>query len=62
MASLSASASITAIIRRFFKAREIFESGVMGELMFIRARYGHGGRIGYDKEWRADRNFPAAAN
>jgi predicted dehydrogenase len=26
----------------------------MGELMFIRARYGHGGRIGYDKEWRAD--------
>lgn len=38
----------------FSKAREIFASGVMGELMFIRARYGHGGRIGYDKEWRAD--------
>ncbi len=38
----------------FQKAREIFESGVMGELMFIRARYGHGGRIGYDQEWRAD--------
>ena len=38
----------------FIQAREIFESGVMGELMFIRARYGHGGRIGYDKEWRAD--------
>ncbi|HEV2455685.1 MAG TPA: Gfo/Idh/MocA family oxidoreductase [Verrucomicrobiae bacterium] len=38
----------------FLKAREIFESGVMGELMFIRGRYGHGGRIGYDKEWRAD--------
>jgi predicted dehydrogenase len=38
----------------FIKAREIFASGVMGELMFIRARYGHGGRIGYDKEWRAD--------
>jgi len=34
----------------FQKAREIFESGIMGELMFIRARYGHGGRIGYDKE------------
>jgi predicted dehydrogenase len=33
----------------FIKAREIFESGVMGELMFIRGRYGHGGRIGYDK-------------
>ncbi len=26
----------------------------MGELMFIRARYGHGGRVGYDKEWRAN--------
>ncbi|MGA2854925.1 MAG: Gfo/Idh/MocA family oxidoreductase, partial [Verrucomicrobiota bacterium] len=38
----------------FRKAREIFESGVMGELMFVRARYGHGGRIGYDKEWRAN--------
>jgi len=38
----------------FIKAREIFDSGVMGKLMFIRARYGHGGRIGYDKEWRAD--------
>ncbi len=38
----------------FIKAREIFESGVMGKLMFIRARYGHGGRIGYDKEWRAN--------
>jgi predicted dehydrogenase len=38
----------------FQKAREIFETGALGELMFIRARYGHGGRIGYDKEWRAD--------
>ena len=38
----------------FTKAREIFASGIMGELMFLRARYGHGGRIGYDKEWRAD--------
>lgn len=40
--------------RAFRKARELFEAGVLGELMFIRARYGHGGRIGYDKEWRAD--------
>jgi predicted dehydrogenase len=29
-------------------------SGVYGELMHVRARYGHGGRIGYDREWRAD--------
>jgi predicted dehydrogenase len=26
-----------------------------GELMYLRARYGHGGRIGYDKEWRAQK-------
>lgn len=38
----------------FLKAREIFESGIMGEMMFIRGRYGHGGRVGYDREWRAD--------
>jgi predicted dehydrogenase len=39
--------------RALRKAREIFESGALGELMFVRARYGHGGRIGYDTEWRA---------
>ena len=39
--------------RAFRKAREIYDTGALGELMFIRARYGHGGRIGYDKEWRA---------
>ncbi|MBI3880735.1 MAG: Gfo/Idh/MocA family oxidoreductase [Verrucomicrobia bacterium] len=38
----------------FVKARELFEAGVLGEMMFLRARYGHGGRVGYDKEWRAD--------
>ncbi|MFB3892148.1 MAG: Gfo/Idh/MocA family protein [Phycisphaerae bacterium] len=36
------------------KAREIVASGALGEMMFLRGRYGHGGRIGYDKEWRAD--------
>lgn len=35
------------------KAREIVDSGVMGPLLFVRGRYGHGGRPGYDKEWRA---------
>jgi predicted dehydrogenase len=38
----------------FQKAREIFENAALGPLMFIRARYGHGGRVGYDREWRAD--------
>lgn len=40
--------------RAMLKAKEIVDSGVLGELMFIRARYGHGARIGYDREWRAD--------
>jgi predicted dehydrogenase len=29
-------------------------SGAHGELMHLRGRYGHGGRPGYDREWRAD--------
>ena len=36
------------------KARELVDAGALGELMFVRGRYGHGGRIGYDQEWRAD--------
>jgi len=38
----------------FLKMLEIFNSGELGPIMFLRGRYGHGGRIGYDKEWRAD--------
>ena len=38
----------------FLKAREIFAAGGCGSLMFLRGRYGQGGRIGYDREWRAD--------
>lgn len=38
------------------KAFEIFDEGEIGNLMFLRARYGHGGRIGYEKEWRADKS------
>jgi predicted dehydrogenase len=29
-------------------------SGRHGPVMFLRARYGHGGRLGYEREWRAD--------
>jgi predicted dehydrogenase len=36
------------------KARELVDDGVLGDLMFVRGRYGHGGRLGYEKEWRAD--------
>lgn len=38
----------------FQKARAIVDGGALGPLMYIRARYGHGGRLGYEREWRAD--------
>jgi predicted dehydrogenase len=34
------------------RAVEEVHSGSHGELMHLRARYGHGGRPGYDREWR----------
>jgi predicted dehydrogenase len=40
--------------RALLQAKKIVDSGELGELMFIRARYGHGARVGYDREWRAD--------
>jgi predicted dehydrogenase len=40
--------------RALRKAKKIVDSGELGELMFIRSRYGHGARVGYDKEWRAN--------
>jgi len=39
--------------RSLQKARQIYDSGAIGDLLYIRGRYGHGGRIGYDTEWRA---------
>ena len=36
------------------EARQLVDRGALGPLMFIRGRYGHGGRVGYDREWRAD--------
>jgi predicted dehydrogenase len=43
---------------RFFPgiARAVTEarSGMHGQIMFARGRYGHGGRLGYEREWRAD--------
>src|SRR6059058_4434443 len=40
--------------RALRKARKLVDAGALGELMFIRGLYGHGGRIGYEGEWRAD--------
>ena len=38
------------------KAKELMDTKAdqIGPVMFIRGRYGHGGRIGYDREWRAN--------
>ena len=40
----------------FLKAKKIIAKNEIGELMFIRSRYGHGGRLGYEKEWRSDKS------
>lgn len=42
----------------FLKAYELVDGGALGPLLYVRGRYGHGGRVGYDREWRAD---PAVA-
>jgi predicted dehydrogenase len=35
-------------------AHERFDDGAIGEPIALRARYGHGGRPGYENEWRGD--------
>lgn len=34
------------------KAKEIIDTQQYGPILFLRARYGHGGRLNYEKEWR----------
>jgi len=36
------------------RAHELISSGTIGEAFCFRCVYGHGGRPGYDKEWRGD--------
>ena len=36
------------------QVREWVDAGLIGELMFIRCRYGHCGRPGYEADWRSD--------
>ena len=36
------------------RAVEEARSGRYGKILHVRGRYGHGGRRGYDREWRAD--------
>lgn len=40
-----------------WKAKELAGDGEIGEIYFARCVYGHGGRPGYEKEWRANRSL-----
>jgi predicted dehydrogenase len=35
------------------RAHELFEQGAIGRPLFVRCVYGHGGRVGYESEWRS---------
>lgn len=39
------------------RAHELVEEGTIGPLMHVRAAYGHGGRPGYEREWRGDQDL-----
>lgn len=39
------------------KARQVVAEGALGPLYYIRGRYGHGGRVGYESEWRCQREI-----
>lgn len=39
------------------KAKSLMSDGDIGPLFFIRAQYGHGGRPGMEKEWRASKEL-----
>lgn len=41
----------------YLEAKRRFETGEIGDLMFVRARYGFGGRPGYEKEWRFNKKI-----
>lgn len=40
-----------------FKAHQMFVYGKIGKLMYIKATYGIGGRLGYEKEWRMNKKI-----
>jgi len=40
-----------------WKAKELVDSNQIGTIFNIRARYGHGGRPGMEKEWRASKDL-----
>ncbi|MEW5843882.1 MAG: Gfo/Idh/MocA family oxidoreductase, partial [Bacteroidota bacterium] len=40
-----------------WKAKQLTDEGAIGKIFNIRARYGHGGRPGMEKEWRASKDL-----
>ena len=41
----------------FLKAKELVDKNKIGKIIYIRAIYGHGGRLNYEKEWRFKKNL-----
>jgi predicted dehydrogenase len=39
------------------RAYQLLRTGEIGEVLNVRARYGHGGRPGYEKEWRGNQDL-----
>jgi predicted dehydrogenase len=39
------------------QAKQLVAAGEIGDLLYVRGRYGHGGRAGYEKEWRGSRDL-----
>jgi predicted dehydrogenase len=37
-------------------AKKLAADGALGPLYYLRGRYGHGGRVGYESEWRCQRD------
>ena len=40
----------------YLLAVKLIKAKKIGDILFIRARYGFGGRLGYEKEWRQNKN------
>lgn len=40
-----------------YRAKKLVENNVIGNVYYIRCIYGHGGRPGYEKEWRASKEL-----
>ncbi|MDO9229402.1 MAG: Gfo/Idh/MocA family oxidoreductase [Syntrophales bacterium] len=40
-----------------FKAHDLVSKGAIGQVYYVRCIYGHGGRPGYEKEWRASKEI-----